>query len=237
MAKRQLSIYALLLMLCTLGAQVEMARPYTPSNTVFFFDLHDVILKPDTGNRIKIALKNPIGALRLGAYVMTNKHLANGEQLQVELERKGDKKQAQVIRKLSAAYKVDKDVFALLQTLKAKGYTLCMASNIGAGHLNDLLDDQHPRNKVKQPEHITLRDVFALFDDLIFVDYESQDVIKKPDPRYYALIHDRCEQFKNIIFVDDNKKNIGAAHACGLHGIRFTSAHKLSNDLKTIGIL
>lgn len=233
MANRRLFLSLLLTILCTLSAQVEMGRPYSPANTVFFFDLHDVILKPDTRKRLKISLKNPIAAVRLGARVMTNKNWANGEQLQIELRRKGDKKQAEVVRKLSAAYKIDKDVFKILQQLKAKGYTLCMASNIGAGNLNDLLDERHPRNKTKHP--VTLRDVFALFNDLVFVDYESQEVISKPDHRYFALLNDRCGQ-KNIIFVDDNKKNITAADACGLHGIRFTSAEKLSRDLKTIGI-
>lgn len=237
MVIRQLRIYALLITLSILGAQVEMARPYTPANTVFFFDLHDVILKPDTAKRIKIALKNPIGALRLGAHVHSNKDLPNGEALQVELKRKGNTKQAEIIRQFSAAYKVDMDVFKILQELKAKGYTLRIASNIGTGHLNDLLDQRHPRNNVKHSGSVTLRDMFALFDDLIFVDYERQDVIRKPDHRYFALLHDRCDQSQNLIFVDDNKTNIEAAHACGLHGIRFTSAHKLSNDLKTIGIL
>jgi FMN phosphatase YigB (HAD superfamily) len=224
------------MMLCTLGAQVAMERPHSPANTVLFFDLHDVILKPDISKRIKLALKNPIGALRLGADTLIKNDLPNGESLQVELKRKGDTKQAEVVRQMSAAYKVDKDVFKILQTLKAKGYTLCMASNIGAGHLNDLLDDRHPRNTVKDAARITLKDVFALFDALIFVDYESQDVIRKPDPRYFALLHDRCELAQHIIFVDDNKKNVAAAHACGIHGIRFTSAEKLATDLKTLGI-
>jgi FMN phosphatase YigB (HAD superfamily) len=224
-------------MLCSLTAQVEIARPYSPANTIFFFDLHDVILKPDTSKRIKVALGNPIRALRLGAHVLTNKDIPNGESLQVELQRKGETKQADIIRQFSAAYKVDMDVFKILQELKAKGYTLCMASNIGSGNLNDLLDERHPRNKVKNSECITLRDVFALFDDLIFVDYESQDVIRKPDPRYFALLHDRCGVAEHIVFVDDNKNNIAAADACGLHGIRFSSAEKLTRDLKTLGIL
>lgn len=236
MANRRISLSLLLMMLCTLSAQVEMARSYSPANTVLFFDLHDVILKPDTSKRIKVALKNPIAALRLGAQVLTNKDIPNGESLQVELKRKGNTKQAEVIRKLSAAYKVDMDVFRILKDLKAKGYTICMASNIGAGHLNDLLDDCHPRNTVKHVGYVTLKDVFALFDDLIFVDYESQDVIRKPDQRYFALLHDRCGHNKNIIFVDDNKKNVTAAHASGIHGIRFTSASKLAADLKTLGI-
>lgn len=236
MANRRISLFMLLTMLCTLGAQGEMARPCSPANTIFFFDLHDVVLKPDSHKRLKVALKNPIGALRLGVHVLTKKDIPNGESLQVELQRKGDTKQVEVIRQLSAAYKVDMDVVSILQTLKAKGYTICMASNIGAGHLNDLLDENHPRNKVKHIGYVTLKDVFALFDDLIFVDYESQDVIRKPDPRYFALLHDRCGQSKNIIFVDDNKKNVSAAHACGIHGIRFTSASKLAADLKTLGI-
>lgn len=237
MANRRLSLTFLLLMLCTLSAQVDVARPYSPANTVFFFDLHDVILKPDTGKRVKVALGNPIRALKLGAHVLSQKDIPNGESLQVELKRKGQTKQADIIRQFSAAYKVDMDVFKILQELKAKGYTLCMASNIGSGNLNDLLDERHPRNNVKHAGYVTLRDVFALFDDLIFVDYESQEVIRKPDHRYFALIHDRSELAEHIMFVDDNKKNIAAANACGLHGIRFSSAEKLTRDLKNLGIL
>lgn len=238
----QSRIFALLMMLCTLSAQVEV-HSYSPANTVIFFDLHDVILKRDNHKRIKIALKNPMGALRLVAYRATNKEWVNGEKYELDLKRKGDKKQAELIRQLSAAYKIDMDVFSILQTLKAKGYTICMASNIGAGHLNDLRHPCHPRNKAKHSGHVTINDVFALFDDLIFVDYENQDVIHKPDPRYFEQLRTRsefvkgCGRDKRIIFVDDNKKNIAAAHACGIHGIRFKSAHKLAHDLKSLGIL
>lgn len=237
MDTRRISLAVVLLMLCSLSAQVEMARPYSPANTIFFFDLHDVILKPDTSRRIKVALGNPLRALRLGAHVLSKKDIPNGESLQVELQRKGETKQADIIRQFSAAYKIDMDVFNILKELKAKGYTLCMASNIGAGNLNDLRDERHPRNIVQYPGYVTLRDVFALFDDLIFVDYESEDVIRKPDPRYFTLLQNRSGLAEHIMFVDDNKKNIAAADACGIHGIRFSSAEKLSHDLKTLGIL
>lgn len=237
MANRPLSLIIALLMLCSLSAQVEMARPYSPTNTIFFFDLHDVILKPDIPKRMKIALNNPLQGLKLGIRAQTNKNWRNGEQLQIELRQKGDKKLAKVVRQFSAAYKVDIEVFQILKQLKSKGYTICMASNIGAHNLDDLLDESHPRNKIKSAECVTLRDVFALFDDLIFVDYENDDVVSKPDPRYFTLLHDRRGLAEHIMFIDDNKKNIAAAHACGIHGIRFTSAEKLSHDLKTLGIL
>jgi FMN phosphatase YigB (HAD superfamily) len=223
---------------CTLSAQVGMDVTFNPLNTVFFFDLHDVVLKPDTGKRIKLALKNPLSTLgllfpfRKGSKVT----IRNGEEYMLRLKEKGLNSQAELVRKFSAAYEVKTDVFEIILALKEKGYRVCMASNIGKHNLDDLLSPRHPKNG-KKLSRVKISDVIDTFDDLIFVDYQSQNVIAKPSPRYFEIVQNRCGHDKRVIFVDDNKKNILAAQECGLHSIRFTSAKKLNKELQTLNIL
>lgn len=234
---KRLHIFVLLGIACALSAQIAMDVELKPYNTVLYFDLHDVVLKPDKAERFKIAMKNPAGTLGLAFGLAARKGAANGEEYALRLKKKGRTKEAELVRKFSAAYKVDTDVFDILKTLKTKGYRVCMASNIGTQNLNDLLNPFLSKKGKKQATRVKVREALESFDDLIFVDYESQNVITKPSHDYFKIVQDSCGHDKHVIFVDDNKKNVDAANACGLDGIRFTSAKQLKRDLEKRRIL
>ena len=82
-----------------------------------------------------------------------------------------------------------------------------------------------------------VRSAIESFDDLVFVDYETDHVIAKPSRAYFELLRDNCGRDKHAIFVDDSLTNVHAAQRSGLHGIRFTSAKKLKKDLQKLRIL
>jgi FMN phosphatase YigB (HAD superfamily) len=234
---KRLHIVVLLGIACALGAHIAMDTELKPHNTVLCFDLHDVVLKPDTAERLKLAVKNPLRTLGLAFDVTSRKGVANGEEYAVRLKKKGLIKQAELVHKFSSAYKVDTDVFDILKTLKAKGYRVCMASNIGAQNLNDLFNPSLSKKGKNQTTRMKVREVVESFDDIISVDYESQNVITKPSHDYFKIVQDSCGHDKHVIFVDDKKKNVDAANACGLDGIRFTSAKQLKQDLEKRRIL
>ncbi len=227
----------MLALTCILSMQIAAHPTFNPKNTTIFFDLHDVVLKVDKKERFKLALKNLGTSLKLAFNKVSRKNCANGEEYALLLKKKGYAKEAKLVRKMSAAYKVNKDVLCIIKTLQAKGYTVNMASNIGAQHLEDLINPGHIKGHEKRKKRMKVRSAIESFDDLVFVDYETDRVIAKPSRAYFELLRDNCGRDKHAIFVDDSRTNVHAAQRSGLHGIRFTSAKQLKKDLQKFGIL
>ena len=61
----------------------------------------------------------------------------------------------------------------------------------------------------------------------------SGDVrLVKPDPRIFRLLLDRYHlSAAQTLFIDDNADNVAAARRMGMHGIHFTGADDLTNEL------
>lgn len=60
----------------------------------------------------------------------------------------------------------------------------------------------------------------------------------KPDPAIYRLLIDRCAiDPHRAVFIDDIAANAEAACAFGIHGIHFTTADALRDELKAFGLL
>ncbi len=232
----QLRRYALIIA-CTLTAQLGANPTYNPQNTTIFFDLHDVVLKKDSKRRIKLTITNPIRTIRFARNMVSKDGLNNGEEYALKLKERGSKKQAALVRKFSTAYKVNADVVEIINALKAKGYTVSMASNIGRQNLDDLLNPHLFDNGQKLEKRIKVRTAIESFDELVFVDYEGQDFVSKPNPEYFAVLRNNCGSDTHALFVDDKKENVKAAENCGLHGIRFKSAKQLKKEFQALGIL
>ena len=60
----------------------------------------------------------------------------------------------------------------------------------------------------------------------------------KPDPRIYvaAIEHCRLDPVRTV-FIDDRLENVAAARAFGMHGLHFTGAQALRDDLAGLGLL
>lgn len=60
----------------------------------------------------------------------------------------------------------------------------------------------------------------------------------KPDPRLYETLLERYDiDPKRAVFIDDNKVNVDAAEALGIHGIHFHSPAQLRAELVALGFL
>jgi putative hydrolase of the HAD superfamily len=69
--------------------------------------------------------------------------------------------------------------------------------------------------------------------DLFEVVFCSGDEgVAKPDPRSFELTLERLGVLpQDAVFIDDTTENVTAARLLGLHGVLFTTAEELANDL------
>jgi len=78
-------------------------------------------------------------------------------------------------------------------------------------------------------------DFLSWFDGIVVSGVEK---MKKPDARIYQLTLDRYHvKAENAVFIDDKKENIDAAINEGIHGIHFTSAKELRQELTHLKVL
>ncbi len=69
-----------------------------------------------------------------------------------------------------------------------------------------------------------------IFDTVII---SSDYGVVKPNPQIYAIaIKDADVKANDIVFVDDNPRNIDAARESGMHGIVYTNLHELKQELE-----
>ncbi|MFN2186993.1 MAG: HAD family hydrolase, partial [Anaerolineae bacterium] len=110
---------------------------------------------------------------------------------------------------------INKDVLGLINQLHGR-YKLAVLSNAPPGLTRWLAD----------------WDILHLFDVVIC----SGDVgFVKPDPAIYELTLARLGvEPQEAVFIDDSLGHIEAARALGLHGIHFTTASDLADDLESV---
>jgi len=66
----------------------------------------------------------------------------------------------------------------------------------------------------------------------------GQEGLIKPDPRIYELLLSRFDlRADELVFIDDSPDNVDGAERLGIHGLNFTSARRLENDLRELGLL
>jgi len=224
---------------------MEKNRHYTPANTKFAFDFHDVVAKASP-NRIVNGLVNwnmvpeitwnlPYNAARSlynlpwvaygTASLIYNK--GNGERFYELFKRYNYDRLALAVKTIANDLDAIDGTITIIKELKEKGYQVDMASDIGTSFLKDL------ENQTK----------FSMILDL-FTYKKSVDYINTPKP-----IHKPNKQFfldyqntynpkhMNIIFVDDKQKNVSASELTGMIGIQFETPEQLRNELVKYGIL
>jgi 2-haloacid dehalogenase len=66
----------------------------------------------------------------------------------------------------------------------------------------------------------------------------GEERMRKPQREFYQILLDRYQlQSNDVVFIDDNLRNIKAAEAMGIKSIRFHSPEQLKLDLQALGIL
>jgi 2-haloacid dehalogenase len=78
-------------------------------------------------------------------------------------------------------------------------------------------------------------DFFSWFDGIVV---SGEEGTIKPDPKLYQTLLERYDiDPSRAVFIDDNKTNVEAAEALGIHGIHFHNAAQLRGELVTLGFL
>jgi 2-haloacid dehalogenase len=78
-------------------------------------------------------------------------------------------------------------------------------------------------------------DFLHLFDGRVV---SGEERMRKPDPKFYQVLLDRYHlQPAEVLFIDDNLRNVQAAEALCIKSIRFVSPQELKDRLSLIGIL
>jgi len=114
---------------------------------------------------------------------------------------------------------LDVEVIEIIQKLRHQRYQTILLSNTHRDEIQPLLD-RHSLHR--------------LFDDVII---SAEVGMSKPDPQIFRFTTKRIRLHpKQTVFTDDNPKNVTAANSVGIHGLHFTSASKLRNDLSTLGL-
>ncbi len=66
----------------------------------------------------------------------------------------------------------------------------------------------------------------------------GEEKMRKPAAEFYQLLLDRYSlQNHEVLFIDDNARNIKAAEAMGIKSIRFEHPGQLEEELKRLGLL
>ena len=66
----------------------------------------------------------------------------------------------------------------------------------------------------------------------------GEEKMRKPFPKFYQVLLDRYNlQADEVLFIDDNLRNVHAAEAIGIKSIRFLSPEQLKEDLLKEGVL
>jgi 2-haloacid dehalogenase len=107
--------------------------------------------------------------------------------------------------------------------------------------LRELKEAGHPLYGLTNWSHETFPfarerfDFLALFDGIVV---SGEEGMIKPDPRLYQTLLERYDiDPETAIFIDDNKANVDAAEALGIHGIHFHAPRQLRDELIALGFL
>ena len=78
-------------------------------------------------------------------------------------------------------------------------------------------------------------DFFNWFDGIVV---SGEEGTIKPDPKLYQTLLERYDiDPSRAVFIDDNKTNVEAAEALGIHGIHFHTPAQLRGELIALGFL
>jgi 2-haloacid dehalogenase len=78
-------------------------------------------------------------------------------------------------------------------------------------------------------------DFLHLFDGRVV---SGEEQMRKPNPQFYKLLLERYELNANeVLFIDDNLRNVQAAEALGIKSIRFENPEQLTKRFDAAGIM
>jgi 2-haloacid dehalogenase len=85
------------------------------------------------------------------------------------------------------------------------------------------------------PTALEMFDFLHWFDGRVV---SGEEKMRKPEPAFYQILLVRYGlQPEDVIFIDDNLRNVRAAEALGIRSIRFLTPRQLHTELKVLGLL
>jgi len=213
-------------------APLKQAEPhqYNPANTIVAFDIHEVITKKQIWPMLKTAYNYPQKwkMLRSCSLSMLRKTLSCLWNREWNRMRKlfHDENQYlfEFMHQIADTQEPVEETVNIIQQLKATGYELHILSNIS--------ESAYASFKEK------FSGIFSLFDVEQLSMWDEDTIVEKPHAEYfrrYLSAHNTNN--KQVLFIDDQQKNIDAAEQHEIIGIRFKSAGQLKEDLHRLKLL
>lgn len=224
----KLKYIASLLLFASVAATIIQKPFCTPTNTVIATDIDGVLCQNSVSTQITQTLKHFGGIVKYRKMNRKrNKHNGSkghnsGEAIYLDCIQQGHHGTAKAIRAITTKQKrLKMDTVNLYQKLHAQGFPMYCATNIGSVFFQDLQ---------KKFAHVFNNNFIKTG---MTVDYSAQDIIAKPDPRYFEQLKANINPSgdKQIIFIDDTLGHVIAARKAGLHAIHFRDIAQLEHDL------
>jgi HAD superfamily hydrolase (TIGR01509 family) len=119
---------------------------------------------------------------------------------------------------LRRLFQANNKVLEMIRIAKDRGYKLALASN------------SHPMQARVDEE----KGMYNMFNVRVL----SHEIgVKKPDPKFFDIIARKLSiQHRNIVLIDDRKKNIEGAMSTGMPGIIYLNTQQMRRDLPTLGV-
>lgn len=201
---------------------------HTPETTVVAFDLHGVVSTSDYWQIVKLGIRNLGNIARLGLYTFNPFFLKDAYRLwrsnavaaaylhMVDIKYPFLKPTINFLIQVGNAQKPNQPLIDFIKKLKDHGYHVHMFSNIGDIILDDFT--------VKHP------DIVDLF-DAIWSTNKSNNYIGKPYDAAFINYHAQNKNGKQVIFVDNTKRNIAAANRHNIIGILFINTQDVIQQI------
>lgn len=213
----------------------KLLPEFSPANTTIVLDLHGVVFCLSCAEVMYELLRAPRKyyfvplLFNISLWYTAFKALYQKQVVEQLLEQLAYKYSSfarvhKTALKVINAQKPSAPMVTLLQQLRAQQYRLVVFSNIGACSMA-CLKERYPQ-------------VFDLFDVVVYTSSCDQ-YIAKPSSKAFDKLFDALEGCKtaHYIFIDDTAVNLVQANLCGMHTIKFVSAHKLKQCLKQWHVL
>ncbi len=208
----------------------------SPETTVIVFDLHNVVFKKQTRKIVASCLKlmrkgtwrymfHPVVWYR--AYrIRTKSNVAEDIFHKMTSYYPGLAPFRGEFIRLTNIQKPIRRTVELIKELKGRGYKLYVLSNIGRDTYTELCHN-YP-------------DIAAYFDGA-FTACAEKNYLHKPHKGFYEgfkeFLKSEGHGDKQILFIDDLKKNLIAAAHCNIAGVHYTSSRRLASTLKNLDVL
>lgn len=214
---------------CLLPAQPP--EPLNPTNTIFIFDIHGVLLMHDYRCMLDIfwhsptkwrLLKTVFDPRFIYHMIKFSYHRTLAEAFFLYFDRTINETADvwQLFIEIANCQRINWPVIKLVHRLKDHGYRLGILSNIGEDVFLDL-QERFPS-------------IFALFDPIITAS-AYYNFVTKPNPQVYKHLLQELDH-ESIMFIDDNQKNVCGSLPFGIIALRYTGIHKLKEQLAALGI-